>query len=69
MVTMNWKPWLYGLASAFMGGGASAISAMVIDPVTFNLAEGFGKMLSMWAVSGIVSVALYLKQSPLPPPL
>ena len=42
---------------------------MVIDPATFNLAEGFNNMLSMWAVNGGFSVALYLKQSPLPPPL
>ena len=69
MVSMNWKPWLYGLASAFIGGGASAVTAMVIDPATFNLAEGFNNMLSMWAVNGGFSVALYLKQSPLPPPL
>lgn len=66
---MNWKPWLYGLFSAFMGGGASAVSAMVIDPVKFNMADGFSNMLSMWVVSGLISAALYLKQSPLPPPL
>lgn len=66
---MNWKPWLHGLFSAFIGGGASAVSAMVIDPATFNISDGFGNMLSLWAVNGIVSVAFYLKQSPMPPSL
>ena len=66
---MNWQPWLHGLGSAFIGGGASAVSAMVIAPERFNLAEGFESMMQMWAVSGIISAALYLKQSPLPPRL
>ncbi len=63
---MNWKPWLHGLGSAFVGGAANSISAMVIDPVDFNLQEGLHKVLSMWAVSGLISAGLYLKQSPLP---
>jgi len=66
---MNWKPWLHGLGSAFIGGGASAISAMVIAPAQFNLGDGFENMMRLWAVNGITSAALYLKQSPLPPRL
>lgn len=66
---MNWKPWLHGLGSAFIGGGASAVSASIIDPATFNIGDGFGNMLSLWAVNGLVGAAFYLKQSPLPPSL
>lgn len=63
---MNWKPWLHGLISAFIGGGASTVSAMVIAPDRFNLGDGFENMMQLWAASGITSAALYLKQSPLP---
>lgn len=63
---MIWKPWLHGLASAVIGGGANSISMMVIDPKDFNLHDGLGKVLSVWVVSGVINAALYLKQSPLP---
>jgi len=63
---MNWKAWLHGLTSAFVGGAANSISAMVIDPKEFNLQEGLPKVLTMWGVSGVISAGLYLKQSPLP---
>lgn len=65
------KLWLHGLASAFIGGGASAITAdqglilaqrIGLDVVTLNLAEVSVVFLS----SGVVSAAMYLKQSPLP---
>ena len=67
--------WFHGLASAFIGGGASAVSAAfsacMIDPVKFNLGAGLGSTLKMmWVsflISGIVTTAAYLKQSPLPP--
>lgn len=64
--------WLHGLASAFIGGGASAITAdqglilaerLGLNVVTLNLTEVGVVFLS----SGIVSAAMYLKQSPLPP--
>jgi hypothetical protein len=67
--------WIHGLGAAFIGGGAGAVSAafsaMLLDPVKFNLADGLGKVLKMmgmtFVVSGIISTAMYLKQSPLPP--
>ena len=64
--------WLHGLASAFIGGGASALTAdqglilaerLGLNVVTLNLTEVGVVFLS----SGIVSAAMYLKQSPLPP--
>lgn len=66
MVAMNWKAWLHGLGSAFIGGGANVVAALVIDPENFNLAEGVQKVLTLWLASGGISAALYLKQSPLP---
>jgi hypothetical protein len=72
---LDWSHWLHGLAAAFIGGGASAISAsfavMVNDPRDFNFGSGLGNTLEVAAttfiVAGIFSAALYLKQSPIPP--
>ena len=68
------KKWLYGLASGFISGGASALSAgagvSLIAPETFNFSHGlwktFGLMLVMFLIDGFKGAALYLKQSPLP---
>ncbi len=61
---MNWKPWLHGLISAFIGGGANVVATIVIDPNV--LADGMQKAGALWIASGAISAALYLKQSPLP---
>ena len=58
--------WLKGLLSAIIGGAADSITVMVVEPSSFNLQEGLSKLLSVAAVSAIVSAAMYLKQSPLP---
>jgi hypothetical protein len=71
----NERIWLHGLAAAFIGGGASAVSAgfanTIIDPDHFNLHQGFGHLAEMMAVtfcvSAILAVMGYLKQSPIPP--
>lgn len=59
--------WLHGLISAGIGGGATALSTAIVAPETFNLKEGLAKLGAVAGVSALVSVALYLKQSPLPP--
>lgn len=73
---LNWQQWLYGLVSAFIGGGAAAVTggltSIGIDPEHFNLQAGLKHTAELagaiFVVSGAMSVALYLKQSPLPPP-
>lgn len=70
---LDWDGWLYGLGSAAISGGASAVTsglaAMGLAPETFNL-EQPGLVLKLaaisFAVNAILSVFLYLKQSPLP---
>lgn len=57
--------WLKGLLSALISGFASAIVLMVISPSDFNFSD-LGKIATVALVSGIISVANYLKQSPLP---
>lgn len=64
---MTWKHWLHGLIGAAVGGGANAITVIILDPIKFNLQEGWQNLLMAVVVSGILSGALYLKQSPVPP--
>jgi hypothetical protein len=60
---MIWAKWL---VAAFVGGAANSVSVMIVDPVAFNLQEGMGKVLTVALVSGLISAAMYLRQSPLP---
>ena len=69
------RVWLHGLAAAFIGGGASAVTAvaaaMGVAPDTFNFSSGFGKMAKLtglvFLMAGAMAAFGYLKQSPLPP--
>jgi hypothetical protein len=62
----DYRIWLRGLVAAAIGGAASSVTAMIVDPATFNIATGLPQVGQMAAVSAAVSAALYLKQSPLP---
>lgn len=62
----NWKMWLYGLVSAFIGGSATAIVLIVADPTTYNFQSGIWKVFQVALVSGCFAAAGYLKKSPLP---
>lgn len=59
--------WIHGLISALIGGAATSISTVVVAPEQFNLSAGLMNVAKVALVSGIVSAAMYLKQSPLPP--
>lgn len=71
------RRWLYGLGSAMIGGGSSAVTSgltsMGFAPDKFNLANAkgiwdlIGLMLANFVVSGVLSAFFYLRQSPLPP--
>lgn len=58
--------WIEGLLAALIGGGANAITVIVVDPLAFNLGEGLPKLLQVVAVGAIVAAAAFLKQSPIP---
>lgn len=72
----KWEIWIRGILAAGVSGGANGVvtgfAAIGIDPNHFNLADGFHHTLAIGgvsaAISGILGVALYLRQSPLPPP-
>jgi hypothetical protein len=60
------RKWVKGLIGAAIGGAANSVSAMIIDPTAFNLGD-LRKLAAFALVSGAISAALYLKQSPVPP--
>ena len=72
----RFEKWFYGLGAAFIGGGATAITSgltsMGFAPEKFNLQDVngiqhlLGLMAANFLVSGILSAAFYLRQSPLP---
>lgn len=78
-VKLKWDQWVYGLGSAVVGGGASAVvaglSSMLLAPQTFNITTGAGAMKALtmmglcFLINGAISMFFYLKQSPLPPPV
>lgn len=63
---MDLRHWVKGLISAAIGGAANSITVMIVDPIAFNLEDGLGKLGTVALVSSIVSVAMYLKKSPVP---
>jgi hypothetical protein len=66
--------WAKGLLAAGIAGAANGVitgfAAVGIDPQHFNLQEGLKPTLAIAGVSalmsGMIGVAAYLKQSPLP---
>jgi hypothetical protein len=66
--------WLKGIAAAGISGAANGVvtgfAAIGIDPSHFNLQAGLHHTLQLGgisaAISAILGVALYLRQSPLP---
>ena len=74
MAIRSFEIWMKGLAAAAIAGAANGIitgfAAVGIDPHKFNLQEGLRATLAIAGVSaimsGIIGVAAYLKQSPLP---
>jgi len=73
-MTAQTKDWLYGLGSAFIGGGSSAFAggaaAALIAPETFNLSTGLGHTMKLtgaiFLMSGLTHVFAYLQKRPLP---
>ncbi len=58
--------WLKGLISATVSGVAGSIGPMVAAPNEFNFGTGLSKLLTIAAVSGLIGLVNYLKDSPLP---
>ena len=64
----GWKTWVKGLVSAAISAGSAAVALIIVDPMDYNLAdpEAAKRLGVVCAVSAIIAIANYLKQSPLP---
>jgi len=62
----GWRLWIRGLIAATVNGLASGIVLVIADPVTFNLIDGKQKLLATSGLLGLLGMANYLKQHPVP---
>ena len=63
---LDWQAWLYSLAAAIIGGGATSIVTVAGGQVLGAASFTPRQLVTVAAVSAIVNAAMYLKQSPLP---
>jgi len=60
--------WIKGIISAAITGFTTAVTTLIVAPDQFNAtSSGIKKTLVVAGVSAALSVANYLKASPLPP--
>lgn len=66
----KYRIWFHGLIAAAVGAIGNGITNMLVDPNDFNpFGEGsWVKLGTVIFVSSLISVALYLKEHPLPSP-
>ena len=60
------RQWLRGLVSASVNGCASGTVLVIAEPEHFNLQDGLPKLLTTSLVLGLLGMANYLKQAPVP---
>lgn len=63
---MNWGKWFYSLVAAVVGGACNTAAAMLVAPETFNF-QDLAKLGKLLLAGAVISLVLFLKQSPLPP--
>ncbi len=71
---LDWGPWFYGLLSGFIGAMAGAVSAgiglVITDRTYLDYPKDMAEVMAWTCIlPGVAAAALYLKQSPLPPPI
>jgi hypothetical protein len=63
----NTKKWIKSVAAAVIGGAANSITVVIVDPIKFNLFQGGAREVGTVALVGaVLSLAMYLKQHPVP---
>lgn len=65
-LNLDWSTWFKNIFAAIIGGAANSVVAMLVDPVAFNFND-LRKLGTLAAGGAIISLAFYLKQSPVPP--
>lgn len=71
---LDFEDWFRGLIASFISGGASALTSgftvSAMDPKDYNFQTGFSKLMSlmsaMFLVNGVMSMALFLRNKPVP---
>lgn len=64
---MNWRAWVYSLASAAIGGAASSVGGAILDPAFFNFTSaGLAHIAQLALFGAAIPTLAILKQSPLP---
>lgn len=58
--------WINGLIGAAIGGGATAITLMITNPLQYNIEDGLERTITVAGVQALVSAALFLKTHPTP---
>ena len=58
--------WIKGLVSVAISAAAGGVAMVVVDPSTFNLHAGIGKLGEVCGVLALTHAAMYLARSPLP---
>jgi hypothetical protein len=58
--------WFRGLLSVVISSAAGGVTVVIVDPSTFNLQAGLGKLAQVCGVLALIHAALYLQKSPLP---
>ena len=64
---MNWKVWVHSIVAAAIGGAATALGAVLVNPAAFNFTLAGWENIGKIALAGaVIPVLALLKQSPLP---
>lgn len=63
---IQWGKWLYTMVHTVIGGAANSAVAMFVDPAAFNFGD-LKKLGTLFAAGAVISMVMFLKQSPLPP--
>jgi hypothetical protein len=63
---MKWKLWARGLAAAIIGGVSNSVVLVIVAPDKFSMSD-LSTLGRVALATALVSAAMYLKQSPLPP--
>ncbi|MDE2099241.1 MAG: hypothetical protein KGL39_18450 [Patescibacteria group bacterium] len=61
----NFKKWFRGLISTVITAAAGGVALVIVDPATFNLQAGLGKLGEVCGALVLVHVSAYLQKSPL----
>jgi hypothetical protein len=70
--TLDWSDWLRGVISAFIGGGAGAVTSGIVvslgDPQQYNMGTQKFYVLvgSVFLMSGLMNLMAFLRNKPIP---